>query len=211
MPDQMVYYTASGNVPNGGVPPGTMFISVGGFPPSPYRPIPGGHSAVPTLRAPRAIGEISQGTNTPRSLISGTGNSNGYPPVPEPHAPRVLPPPWLHRDHGSILLPSELTTICWVLDGLRPCDSPDGYHPDSFYIEERTVVPSMTVKELIKQLGAPAGEHFGIAELLRVGNPGDARFAEGLAITQGSREANWSLARAGWGPRGGKVMLMVKR
>ncbi len=69
----------------------------------------------------------------------------------------------------------------------------------------------MTVKDLIKGLGAPAGDQNGVTEMKELG---DARFTVGLTITQGSDNAKKTLAEVGWSQRRSEakpIWLVVKR
>ena len=69
----------------------------------------------------------------------------------------------------------------------------------------------MTVKDLIKGLGAPAGDQNGVTEMEELG---DSRFTAGLTITQGSDDAKKTLAEVGWSQRKSEaapIWLVVKR
>lgn len=69
----------------------------------------------------------------------------------------------------------------------------------------------MTVKDLIKGLGAPAGDQNGVTEMEELG---DNRFTVGLTITQGSDNAKKTLAEVGWSQRRSEaapIWLVVKR
>lgn len=69
----------------------------------------------------------------------------------------------------------------------------------------------MTVKDLIKQLGAPAGEQNGITEMEELG---DNRFTAGVTITRGSEDAKKTLAEMGWTQRRSEaapIWIVVKR
>ena len=108
-------------------------------------------------------------------------------------------------------MPSELTTIYFVNDGTRPCDAPNGYYPHPFNIKKHKAPTVMTVKDLMKQLGAPEGDDFGITEMEELG---DDRFSAGMTITQGSAWAKKSLGEVGWTQRKSElapIWLLVKR
>lgn len=69
----------------------------------------------------------------------------------------------------------------------------------------------MTVKDLIRGLGAPAGDGNGVTEMVELG---DNRFTAGLTITQGSDDARKTLAETGWTQRSSEaapIWLAVKR
>ena len=69
----------------------------------------------------------------------------------------------------------------------------------------------MTVKDLIKGLGAPEGDENGITEMEELG---DARFTSGVTITQGSEDAKKTLAEVGWTQRrsaAAPIWIVVKR
>ena len=69
----------------------------------------------------------------------------------------------------------------------------------------------MTVKDLIKRLGAPAGEQNGITEMEELG---DDRFTAGVTITQGSEDAKKTLAEVGWTQmrsEAGPIWIVVKK
>ena len=117
----------------------------------------------------------------------------------------------MHGDGWSYITPTENTTIHFVGDGTRPCDAPNGYHPQQFGFTKHKVPTTMTVKDLIKQLGAPAGDQNGITEMEELG---DNWFAAGITITQGSEDAKKSLAAMGWTQRRSEaapVWIVVKR
>ena len=69
----------------------------------------------------------------------------------------------------------------------------------------------MTLKDLIKGLGAPPGDQNGITYMEELG---DNRFTTGVTITQGSDDAKKTLAEIGWTQRRSDVApiwLVVKR
>ena len=110
----------------------------------------------------------------------------------------------------SYITPGEHTWIHFVGDGTRPCDLPDGYYPNLKFSKHR-VPTMMTVKDLIKGLGAPAGKENGITEVEELGFD---RYAEGETITQGSKRAKKTLAEMGWTQRRSElapIILVVKR
>lgn len=117
----------------------------------------------------------------------------------------------MHGDGWSYITPSEHTTIHFVGDGTRPCDAPNGYHPHRFAFTKHKVPTTMTVKDLIKRLGAPAGDQNGITEMEELGNN---RFTAGITITQGSEDAKKTLAETGWTQRRSEaapIWFVVKR
>ncbi|CAD6564718.1 MAG: hypothetical protein ASARMPREDX12_002394 [Alectoria sarmentosa] len=226
MPEETRYFTLNGNVPNGGVPPGRMFASVAGLP---FGPNPG--------HQPFSPGPFGGGYGPPPPYHGPQENRNGggYPPYhptlhpgtppPAPRAPSApasygsgYEPPgqyidghMLHGDGWSYITPSEHTTMHFVGDGTRPCDAPNGYYPRHFNFSKHKVPTMMTVKDLIKRLGAPAGEHNGITEMEELG---DDRFTAGVTITQGSEDAKKTLAEMGWTQmksEAGPIWIVVKR
>ena len=69
----------------------------------------------------------------------------------------------------------------------------------------------MTMKDLIKGLGAPEGDQHGITEMEELGNN---RFTAGLTITQGSERAKKTLAELGWTQRRSEaapIWVLVKK
>lgn len=101
--------------------------------------------------------------------------------------------------------------IRFVGDGTRPCDAPNGYYPHQFAFTAHKVPSMMTVKDLIKGLGAPAGDQNGITEMVELG---DNRFASGVTIMQGSDDAKKTLAEVGWTQRNSEaaaIWFVVKR
>ena len=69
----------------------------------------------------------------------------------------------------------------------------------------------MTLGDLIKRLGAPAGDRNGISEMEELG---DARFTVGSTIMQGSDDAKKTLAEIGWTQRKSEaapIWILVKR
>lgn len=117
----------------------------------------------------------------------------------------------LRGDGWSYITPSEHTTIHFVGDGTRPCDAPNGYHPHQLRFTKHRVPSMMTVKDLVKGLGAPAGDQNGITEMMELG---DNRFTAGITITQGSEDAKKTLAETGWTQRRSEIApiwIVVKR
>lgn len=117
----------------------------------------------------------------------------------------------LHGDGWSYITPREHATIHFLGEGTRPCDAPDGYYPYQFKFTRHKVPTLMTVEELIKGLGAPAGDRNGISEMEELG---DARFTVGLTITQGSEDARKTVAELGWTQRRSEaapIWILVKR
>lgn len=117
----------------------------------------------------------------------------------------------LHGDGWSYIAPSEHATIHFVGDGARPCDAPNGYYPHEFNFSKHKAPTMMTVKDLIKGLGAPEGDEYGITEMEEQGNN---RFTAGVTITQGSDDAKKTLAEQGWTQRRGEaapIWILVKR
>lgn len=204
MAEQTVYITASGRIPNDGVPPGTRYVRV---------------------TAPQSgnNGKTPKGTDTPRNLMFGTGDGEG-----NQLAPRVPPPPWDTPAPAltpaptprpallpaptppPALLPGPVTSILWLHSGVRPCDAPDGHYPHPFETTRYSVDPSMSVRQLIKELDGPAGDQYGIAELRRVGDPANKIFMEAISITNGSPRADKTLMEVGWRPGMGDILIMVK-
>lgn len=246
MPSETRYVTLSGNVPNGGIPPGRMAASIAGLPfgPNPghhvFNPEPfgGGYGPPPPYYAPQNNGKFPQRADDPRMLSFDTGpyyptlHPGGPPPGPPVAVPTAAPatpaapaskgspyePPgqyidgtMLRGDGWSYITPSEHTTIYFVGDGTRPCDAPNGYYPRQFGFSKHKVPSMMTVKDLIKGLGAPAGDQNGVTEMEELG---DNRFTVGLTITQGSDNAKKTLAEVGWSQRRSEdapIWLVVKR
>ena len=245
MPEETRYVTVNGNVPNGGIPPGRMFFSVGAGPP--LEPNLGryAHIPPPAPSAPQNDGKMSQPTYSPRILIHGivTGRGFGvpthwptmylgFPPLPPP-APRTphraassppdpTPPKYqkpgnyiggniLPGKEWTLITPSELTTIFFVNDGTRPCDAPNGHFPHRFNFTKHKAPTVMTVKDLMKGLGMPEGENFGVTEMEELG---DNRFTAGMTIRQGSEWAEKTLRELGWSQRKSEaapIWLLVKR
>ncbi len=111
----------------------------------------------------------------------------------------------------SYITPSEHTTIHFISDGVRPFEYPNGYYPHQFKFTKHKVPTMMIVKELIKGLGAPEGDHNGITEMEELG---DGRWSAGVTITQGSEDAKKTLAMIGWSQRRSEaapIWLVVKR
>lgn len=117
----------------------------------------------------------------------------------------------LHGDGWSYIAPSEHTTIHFVSDGSRPCDAPDGYYPHRFDFTKHKVPSMMSVQDLIKGLGAPAGDENGITEMVEMA---DFRFAVRVNVTQGSEDAKKTLREMGWTQRRSEaapIWIVVKR
>ena len=116
------------------------------------------------------------------------------------------------RGHDwSYIAPDEHTTIHFVSNGLRPCDSPNGYYPWKFPFLKHKVPCTMTVRKLIEKLGCPSGAQKGITEMIWLG---DDLFAAGDSFTQGGEASKSTLGQVGWtGARkeGSEVWLVVKR
>ena len=140
MPEEIRYITASGRVPNGGFPAGTMFAAVMGSLPAPDTAHDG---PPPPAYSPPAWGPPSQ-----------------------PFYPQ--PPPGQNFT-GTMLL-GDLTNIHWLDSGDRPCDAPHGHFPHQFDFTMWKVASVMRVRDLIEHLKAPPGDGFGITQMEEVGN-----------------------------------------
>lgn len=114
MPEETRHFTLSGNVPNGGVPPGRTLISVAGLPygpnPShyPFSPAPfsAAYGPPPPYYGPQHNGTFSERACSLRMLSFNLGNDRGYQPYyptfhpgpgppapPAPHTATPRPPP----------------------------------------------------------------------------------------------------------------------
>ena len=210
-------------MPNGGVPPGRLVASVAVLPVGPYPsrhaftpgPFSGGYGPPPPYHSPRNHGKIPQRADIPQTLTCDTAPP---PPAPPSHGASYEPPGqylngrMLRGDGWSYITPNEHTTIHFVNDGTRPCDAPhDGYYPHHFDFTTHKVPTVMTVRELIQQLGAPAGDQYGITEMIAL--PG-YRFVTAETITQGSEDANKTLRQMGWTQQRSEaapIWIVVKR
>ena len=230
MAEETRYFTLSGNVPNGGVPPGRMMASLALVPPGPYPshhpftpgPFSGGHAPPPPYHSPQNNGKILQRADMSQPLSFDTATPPPGPPAPAPAAPpsngasyeppgQYLDGRMLRGDGWSYLTPTEHTTIHFVNDGTRPCDTPDGYYRYRFDFTTHKVPTTMTVCELIQRLGAPAGDQNGITEMVALP---DYRFLAAETITQGSEDANKTLREMGWTQRRSEaapIWIVVKR
>ena len=148
------------------------------------------------------------------------------PPVPDtaycgpppaynaPPAAAAAPAGWYEPPEqnvgGSILL-GEHTNFCWLTDGKRPIDAPNGYYPEQFKYSKYKVASVTTVGGLIDLLHAPPGEDFGITQMEPMGNDS---WATAVTITRGSEMARRTLAEMGWTQRRSEaapIWLCVKR
>ena len=105
----------------------------------------------------------------------------------------------------------EHAIVRFIWDGIRPCDFPCGFYRHALRYTTYTVPCSMTVRELIKQLGCPEGAQKGITEIIGVGVH---QFVAGDTFTQGGEVSTRTLKEVGWtGERGveNEVLLAVKR
>lgn len=117
----------------------------------------------------------------------------------------------LRGDGCTYITTSENTTIRFVNDGTRPCDFPDVPYPHRFEFTTHKVPTMMTVRELIQRLDAPAGDQYGITEMVALP---DYRFVAGETVTQGSDDANKTLRQMGWTQRRSEaapIWIVVKR
>ncbi|KAF6218679.1 hypothetical protein HO133_006030 [Letharia lupina] len=231
MPEETRYFTLSGNVPNGGVPPGRTLASLANPPSGPdpaHHPFRNGHGPPPPYSGPPDNAHSPQRARPPRTLSPHPGTGGGGPapyhptlhpgpPPPAPRAPAPPAPPYeppgqyldghpLHGGDGwSYLAPGEHTTIHFVGDGTRPCDHP---RPRPFAFTRHKVPSRTSVRDLIRALGAPPGDGVGVTEMLELG---DGRFAAGLTVTQGGADAGRSLGEVGWtqGRSEGKPIWIV--
>ena len=97
MPEETRYITVSGNVPNGGVPPGRTFVSVAGLPygPNPHHypfspaPFSAAYGPPPPYYGPQHNGKFSQCVCSLRMLSFELGNDRGY----QPYYPTLHPGP----------------------------------------------------------------------------------------------------------------------
>ncbi|KAM0805481.1 hypothetical protein BDR22DRAFT_884472 [Usnea florida] len=237
MPEETRYITLSGNVPNGGVPPGRTFVSVAGLP---YGPNPNHHPFSPAPFSP------AYGPPPPYYGPQHRGYDRGYqsyfptshpgpgppaPPAPYTATPPPPPPVLVPRPHTeweapgaylnghmlivdgvAIIHPSDHTTISFLTGGERPCDAPDGYYPWYFAHKEYGVPPTMTLQEfMVVKLGVPRQGRCGITEMVELG---DNRWTAGVTILQGTEEAKKTLEEIGWTKRRSDIApiwVVVKR
>ena len=102
-------------------------------------------------------------------------------------------------------------TICFVGDGTRPFDSPNGYHPHEFPFSKHKTSCSMRIIDLCRALGCPEGPQNGVTEMISLGND---MFAEGDSYTQGGGSSERTLRQVGWTNQRGEenpVWLVKKR
>lgn len=195
--------------PNGGLPPhGPGW----GPPPPPYRPPPTG--PIPYF-----------GRMAPPTVFRAPPASEPFPvfaPCPTPVYPYSQCPPYeppgqyvdghiMEGNGWSYITPADDTTICFVNNGVRPCDWPNGECTQKFGFSKHKVPCSMTVRELIKQLGCPDGETKGLTE---VRESGSGQWLALDSFTQGGEASKQTLAQVGWTKERGEmnpVWLAVKR
>lgn len=153
-------------------------------------------SSLVPLRMPPILTPIPQALTAPspqalRSAVS----------APPPLLTRPFEPPGqtvdgisLRVDGYSYMFPEKHAAIFFLGDGLRPCDYPGGY-PHQFRFSKHKVPCNMTVRELIRRLGAPPGASKGITEMTVLG---EDRFGTGVTYTQGEEASTRTLEQAGW-------------
>ncbi|KAF6241122.1 hypothetical protein HO173_000916 [Letharia columbiana] len=216
MPEETRYFTLSGNVPNGGVPPGRTLASLANPPSGPdpaHHPFRNGYGPPPPYSGPQ------DNAHPPRTLSPHPGTRRGPPPYhptlhpgPPPPAPPYEPPGQYldgHLLHGAgwsyLLPPGEHTTIHFVGDGTRPCDDP---RPRPFAFTRHKIPSRTRVRDLIRALGAPEGDGVGVTQMLELG---DGRFVAGLSVTRGGADAGRELGEVGWrqGRGGGEPIWIV--
>ena len=148
------------------------------------------------------------------------------PPVPDtayfgpppaynaPSAAPAAPAAWYAppgQDVGGSILLGDHTNFCWLTNGDRPCEAPNGYYPKKFNFSKCKIASATTVRDLIDQLGAPPGEDLGITQMEPMGNDS---WATVVSITRGSELARRTLAEMGWTQRrteAAPIWLCVKR
>lgn len=173
MPTRTHYITASGQPPNGGVPPGVAFLgrpASENMPPPAYNPT--------SVVAPPPPG-FSYLTGYPAPLIA---YAPPPPPAPAP-APDPAPtfePPGARLNGGAFvhegrayLFPAEHTIIHFFHAGDRPFENPQPAGAPPFMALH--VATTSTVADLMRQLGVPqdvdgAGDRFGVTECIEVGD-----------------------------------------
>ena len=192
-------------------------ISIAGYPRS-------GCFLAPALVAWCPLPAPSPATLSVHGLIGTTSPPSAYlqPAAAGASVSPTAPPPYepsgqfvdghMLKGHGwSYIAPAEHTTIHFVNNGIRPCDSPYGYHPHSFPFSKHKVSCDMTVQTLIGALGCLPGPHKGVTELILLGSD---RFTTGDTFTQGGETSKRTLREVGWTGQRGKgneVWLVVKK
>ncbi|KAL6721229.1 hypothetical protein ACLMJK_000331 [Lecanora helva] len=233
MPDTR-YFTLNNEPPNGGVPPGTLFAQATNPPNANSSEVVHVDNGPPNGGAPPNAG--ASGPPPPGYYPFMIGPGYGVLPmafpfaIPSPEPPKSSPPPrkpsapayeppgqyvdgHLLGGKGWSYLGStdKVVTIHLVHKGVRPCDSPGGYHPYEFHFTKHKAPVDMTVRKLIEQLGCPAGAHKGVTELILLG---DDLFAAGDTFTQGGETSKRTLEEVGWTAERGEgkeVWLVAKR
>lgn len=217
--------TPPGPPPQGWTPEGRYYSPDGGPPPlaPPIAPPPytGRGVAVPMIPPPRPDFEF------PPGVMPAFGGYQPEPPQPagpgpapppkDPPKPRRLP--GVHRNAGSVgvgpgmhyLYPDKHTTLHVIVDDTNPVEKPN----TAFQFTPLRVPCSMTVKELIHQLGARAGpdDKNGVTEVME---NGIGRWEKGASIFKNQDAAKQTLEKLGWNEHRGQpprkpVWIVVSR
>ncbi|KAL8840596.1 MAG: hypothetical protein Q9170_001282 [Blastenia crenularia] len=204
------YRTLSGQPPNGGVPPGTIFYPVQQQSPPPYvlhhtaaqMMAPTWYPPQPPQQAfsppPPYVMRPSQPPAPSQQFVYHTPAFS--PPQPAPPAPQWAPPgatllgqPAPNFEGVGYLYPKDHTVIHVIMDKFMDLNTT--LRLSKF--EPRLFPTGLTVRELIKQLGAPDEDEakYGVME---VHERGDGKWTPGQTILLSSEHAQKTLREIGW-------------
>ncbi|KAL8944775.1 MAG: hypothetical protein Q9216_000197 [Gyalolechia sp. 2 TL-2023] len=206
------FRTMSGEPPNGGVPPGTAFNLVEQSPAPAPSAVPGPppyyiHQLDPRIYPPQqAFIPQPHPTQPPIYIEHFPFHTQLVSPPPSPVAPAPSPAQWAPPganllgqpapNFGGVgyLYPRDHTVLHVILDKFMQLDTTTRL----LKYEPRLFPTDLSVRELIKRLGAPdeEEERYGVVEVHELG---DGRWALGQTILLGSESANKTLREIGWG------------
>lgn len=189
-----VYITGSGQPPNGGVPPGSIFF---GQPQTNDRPAPPPYNIL--VVPPPAVTVVNLSAAPPPYHAPAAGPAPAAPPPPEPS--KRYAPPGITQDGAEFvqngiayLFPDSHTVIHFLFDGTRPFDGPPGCEPEFAALKIPT---TMTVAGLMNQLGVPGNgnDRYGVTECVEVGN---GSWAKGITYVWSEEKSKKTLKAIGW-------------
>lgn len=163
MPEQR-FFTADGQPPNGGIPPGMTFVPVQ----LPPQPAPPANQIAPPLQTVHHYHHVLPSPQQPPTPTS---------PPAAPMIGRPPSPPGTRLNGRTVnlepslgfgyIFPENNTMIHFFYEGIQPW-FPHG----QLNYWKRMVSSNMTVRELIRRMGAPEGadDRNGITECIELGN-----------------------------------------